>query len=30
MKVDQDSVREWLDWSPTLASRVKRVLAARD
>jgi len=29
LKVDQDSVREWLDWSPTLASRVKRVLAAR-
>jgi len=30
LKVDQDSVREWLDWSPQLASRVKRVLAARD
>jgi len=30
LKVDQDSVREWLDWSPTLASRVKRVLAARE
>ena len=29
LKVDQDSVREWLDWSPRLASRVRGALAGR-
>ena len=28
MKVDQDSVREWLDWTPRLASRVRGAFAA--
>jgi uncharacterized repeat protein (TIGR01451 family) len=30
LKVDQDSVREWLDWSPRLAGRLRNVFAARN
>jgi hypothetical protein len=30
VKVDQDSVREWLDFSPRLAGRVRSALAAND
>jgi hypothetical protein len=29
LKVDQDSVREWLDWSPRLAGRLRNVFASR-
>jgi hypothetical protein len=29
LKVDQDSVREWLDWSPRLAARVRTTVAQR-
>jgi hypothetical protein len=27
LKVDQDSVREWLDWSPRLGGRLRSALA---